>query len=311
VAALLVLAAALLLAPGCRSSEPAPPPSPAPSAKDGELRCVVCGEPITGREVEIGGRHYHPSCYDLGGARCAICGEVIHGSYVMLGEGFEYHTSCWDSAPRCEGCGLPAAGKRGPATRWKDGRVTCAVCRREAVLDAGDAAKVESEARSLVERELGLSFGKIEVPVKLVSRSELLAEAQDVGQPAIKALTVAREEAPASDGTRGKRSYRIAVLYGLPRPLLVGILGHELFHVLQMESSSADRDPAFREGSANFVEVIVLRARGEETRARLLERDTDPIYGEGLRRFERLVAARGRAEALRLGVSSIAFPEGY
>lgn len=154
-------------------------------------------------------------------------------------------------------------------------------------------------------------MGSIEIPIKLVSRPELMAQAEELGQPAIKALTVVREEGPSRDGVRGARTYKILALYGLPRPALVGILGHELFHVLQSEATGDEKDAAFREGSANYVQVALLRARGEGARARLIERDTDPVYGEGLRRFQRLVKARGEKDALLLGARSIAFPRGF
>jgi len=301
--------------PGPTTVEEIPPPPPAvapgPAPERPSKVCVACGKALVGRVIELDGRRYHPDCYELFGPHCGICQRTIHGRYVTLGDGLDYHKECLDATPRCDGCGLPAGGKRGPALRWKDGRITCTPCKSEAVVDNVAARSALADARAALKTALGLDLGSIEVPIQLVSKDDLLAQAKEVGQPAIRALTIVREEGPGDDGKRGARSYRILALYGLPRAGLVGILAHELFHVAQSEASSSDRDAAFREGSANYVQVVILRARGEEMRARLIERDTDPVYGEGLRRFERLAQAAGQKKALQLGLRSIAFPDGY
>jgi hypothetical protein len=282
--------------------------SPAPLVTE---RCPSCHEPLTGAKIEFDARFYHPACYERAGPRCDLCGaSIATARYVAFGPGHEYHETCWTASPRCEVCGFPA-GERGHAVPLDDGRRTCADCRLTAVNDSAEAAAALLEARGLLARELGLTLGPITVPVALVSRQKLLEEAADVGKPAIQALTVAREDAPSANGGRGARSYRVIALYGIPRAALVAILGHELFHVLQCEASPAERDPAFREGAADYVHVVLLRAQGEEGRARLLESVTDTVYGEGLRRFERLARARGRKEALALALGSTAFPDGF
>jgi hypothetical protein len=281
----------------------------APPAGD---RCTACHEPVAASRVEFDGRPYHPACFERAGPRCGVCGEALTGRRVVaFGPGLDYHESCFTSALRCEVCGFPAVGDRGPAATLADGRRTCAECARTAVNDAAKAQSALGEARALLASELGLEVGSIQVPVALVSRSKLLEQAAEVGEPAIQALTVAREEAPSGDGARGVRGYRIVALYGIPRRALVAILGHELFHVLQVEASPAERDAAFREGSANYIQVVLLRAQGEEPRARLLESVSDSTYGKGLRRFEQLVRARGRTEGLSLGLRAVAFPEGF
>jgi hypothetical protein len=276
-------------------------------------RCTACHEPLAASRVEFDGRPYHAACFERAGPRCGVCAEALSPAsrVVAFGPGHDYHESCFTSALRCEVCGFPAVGERGPATTLADGRRTCAECARTAVNDSAKAQTALVEARSLLASELGLELGSIQVPVALVSRQKLLEQAAEVGEPAIQALTVAREDAPSGDGARGPRGYRIAALHGIPRHALVAILGHELYHVLQCEASPAERDAAFREGAANYVQVVLLRAQGEEPRARLLESVSDATYGKGLRRFEQLVRARGRAEALSLGIHAVAFPEGF
>ncbi len=290
----------LILLVACASAPPA-----------GDV-CTACHQPVAASRVEFDGRPYHPACFERAGPRCGVCGKALSGSRVIaFGPDHDYHEACWTAAPRCEVCGFPAESERGPATTLSDGRRTCVECSLTAVNDSTKAQSALLEARSLLASELGLELGAIQVPVALVSRQKLLEQAAEVGEPAIQALTVAREEAASGDGARGARGYRIVVLHGIPRRSLVAILGHELFHVLQCEASPAERDPALREGSANYIQVVLLRAQGEEPRARLLESVSDSTYGKGLRRFEQLVRARGRTEALSLGLRAVAFPEGF
>jgi hypothetical protein len=264
---------------------------------------------LSGRVVEYQGKTYHAGCYETAGPRCGVCAGTLRGSFVTLGEGFTYHRECFEATPRCEGCGLPAAGARGQASRWPDGRVTCEVCRKEAVTDPATAALVCEDARSALAGTLGLEV-RVPTPVVLVAKPALLGLAGELAHPNLKALTVVEEEV-VPGAVRGPRSYRINVLSGLPRGALIGVLGHEVFHVLQSEASNRERDPALREGSANYAQLRILEGRKDVQRARFLEQDKDPIYGEGLRRFERLVKERGEREAIDLGLRAAAFPEGF
>lgn len=311
-ASFLVALVLTLSATGCAGSPARPDrtaPEPQPTQAPAEA-CALCGRPLVGEAIVWKGRDYHPACYDRVGPVCGICGAVIHGRHVVLAQKLAYHEKCLAATPRCESCGLPAAGERGPSSRWDDGRVTCRVCRGDAALDRADAREVCLAARRSLRDVLGLDLGSLEPPVVLSSCHELGARAGTLAHEGLKALTEV-EERGASDGARGERRYRIYALYGLARVGLRGVLAHELFHVLQSEATAATIEPALREGAANYVQVRVLRALGEEVRARLLEEDRDPVYGEGLRRFERLAHDRGERAALEVGLHGPRFPEGY
>jgi hypothetical protein len=88
--------------------------SSAPAGRaDADLRCAICGQPITGRYIEVSGRAYHESCYAREKApRCAVCGEAILGR-VLQNDGRSYHEKCYRDAvqPRCAVCGKPIEGK--------------------------------------------------------------------------------------------------------------------------------------------------------------------------------------------------------
>jgi hypothetical protein len=83
-----------------------------PVLADSQLRCEVCGQPITGRYVEEGGHAYHEECYAKARApRCAVCGEPILGPRIEW-EGKSYHEKCYKDAiqPHCAVCGQPIEG---------------------------------------------------------------------------------------------------------------------------------------------------------------------------------------------------------
>ena len=83
-----------------------------PSRADQELRCAVCGKPITGRYLQEAGQAYHEACYAAAKApRCPVCGEAILGARIDY-EGKSYHEACYRKAlqPRCAVCGKPIEG---------------------------------------------------------------------------------------------------------------------------------------------------------------------------------------------------------
>ncbi|MGE0712993.1 MAG: hypothetical protein AB7N76_07860 [Planctomycetota bacterium] len=212
-------------------------------------------------------------------------------------------------AARCEACGERAGP--GSGGRWvPDGRVTCAACLARAVVDDDEAEDLLEEARDLLDDVVGVEV-EGPVSVQLASRPELFAGAPELAHPNLRAYCQIREV------LRGKevvsREFHVFALGGLPRENLRGILCHELFHVAQGQAGGAsdDADPAFREGAACWVQVLVHRDLDEPRWAEQLLASRDRTYGGGLRRFVRLAEARGQEAALKLALTGKRFPPGY
>lgn len=205
---------------------------------------------------------------------------------------------------RCHAC-ADLAGRRG--ARLADGRVSCAPCFEEAVVDEREARRAMHEAaRALAARTvIDLSARDAAVELELADLPRLLARAGDQAHPDVRALT--RVGASTTDRAR---PFTIVVLRGLPRAYLVGALAHELVHVWQVLEGEAAAEPPLREGAALWAQREVLRAHGGERFVPALEQDPDPVYGGGLRRFSALVEAVGASEALRRSVRG-SFPPGY
>jgi hypothetical protein len=96
---------------------------------------------------------------------------------------------------------------------------------------------------------------------------------------------------------REDHATRIYVEMGLPRPLLLGTLAHELAHAWQVEVAPKVSDPLLREGFAEWVAHHVLVADGYRPVAARATRRED-LYGRGLRHFLAIERAAGPSAAL-------------
>ncbi|HKB47887.1 MAG TPA: hypothetical protein VKC57_09330 [Ktedonobacterales bacterium] len=96
---------------------------------------------------------------------------------------------------------------------------------------------------------------------------------------------------------REHKSASIFVELGLPRPLLLGTLAHELAHAWQVEAAPSQNDPLLREGFAEWVAHRVLVAAGHRRVAVRMTR-RDDLYGRGLRHFLAIERSAGHAAVL-------------
>lgn len=200
---------------------------------------------------------------------------------------------------RCSACTLPLADG---AREWPDGRVVCASCHAEAVVDPGEAEALLAAARRDLAR-LGVPLDEgARLELALVDLPTLLRDAGELAHPALQAFS-----------TIGGPRVQIEALYGLPRAPLRAIFVHELFHAHQTarRRATGPADPAFIEGAAQYAQLRVLEELGAAAWAARLVANEDPVYGRGLRRFRRFVAATGEVRALEQGAADVRFPPGY
>jgi hypothetical protein len=103
---------------------------------------------------------------------------------------------------------------------------------------------------------------------------------------------------------RERQTSAVYVEIGLPRPLLLGTLAHELAHGWQSELTAPAEDPLLREGFAEWVAHRVLLSAGHrEVAVRATRRDD--TYGRGLRHFLALERTQGRSAVLAAGRGNI------
>lgn len=163
---------------------------------------------------------------------------------------------------------------------------------------------------------LGLTLPYGEIPLEIGDRNWLSA----IRTQRQTLFTRAEATAFTSTVTRtlGTRvvSKEVAVyaLDGMPRDVFQGTIAHELMHAWNHLNCQVRHAPALEEGSANFVETLVLERLGTPLaryQIQAIAQSDDPVYGDGYRRVKRLVADHGLAGLLETLKAGADFPTGY
>jgi hypothetical protein len=228
--------------------------------------------------------------------RCACCGTPIAQNWYTFEELLppaavrRFCEPCVLHRPHCDICRAPV----GPgAPVLPDGQLRCALCASEMVLD--DAAVRAVYAEALARADHAARVRPAQVPALVIVGRRRMGD-------------VRRRfagEIPRSEGghhvlgffVREGGAASIYVELGLPRPLLLGTLAHELAHAWQVEVSPGVRDPMVREGFAEWVAHRVLVAGGHRRVAARATR-RDDLYGRGLRHFLEIERNSGRTAVL-------------
>ena len=228
--------------------------------------------------------------------RCACCGKpIIHVEYTFeelltLPAKRRFCETCVKHQPRCDICRAPVPRV---AATLPDGQFRCAACAQEMILDERAVRAVYDHARALLGQAAGIHLQSLP-RLAVVGRREM-------GE--VRRRFAA--ELPAEAGghhvlgffVRDHLAEKVYVEMGLPRPLLLGTLAHELAHAWQIKAAPALNDEVVREGFAEWVSHHVLVAAGyQQAAARATRRDD--LYGRGLRHFLNIERRHGMAAVL-------------
>lgn len=228
--------------------------------------------------------------------RCACCGAPIAQNWYTFEELLppaavrRFCEPCVANRPHCDICRAPV-GPGAPAL--PDGQLRCALCSSEMVLDEAAVHAVYAEA--LARAEHAARIRPVQVPELVIVGRRHMGD--------VRRRYAA--EIPRGEGghhvlgffVREGGAASIYVEMGLPRPLLLGTLAHELAHAWQVEVAPSVRDPMIREGFAEWVAHRVLVAGGHRRVAARATR-RDDLYGRGLRHFLEIERASGRMAVL-------------
>jgi hypothetical protein len=178
-----------------------------------------------------------------------------------------------------------------------DGQFRCVLCATEMVLGDEAVRAIFEQALALAERVARVRPARIP-HLRIVGRREM-GEVRRRFASEIPTGTGSHHVLGFFVRERGAAS--IYVELGMPRPLLLGTLAHELGHAWQVEAAPDLVDPLQREGFAEWVAHRVLVAGGyRRVAARATRRDD--VYGRGLRYFlavERSHGARTVLDVIR------------
>lgn len=279
-------------------------------------RCGVCEKPLVGRYIQKDGQSYHEACYQQALAeKCSVCLQGITGQYFKDAWGNVYHAAHQRQAPTCEYCSriiTPRTSSGGYT--YNDGRSVCGLCHRTQVSGDVIAQPIVESVRDRM-AEWGLVVPKEAAPVILVDRAtlrKLLRRTGHPGGPNVNGFTSVLTEKRGNQIV--KREMAVYVLFGMPREIFEGTVAHELTHVWINLNNGRRLDPAFEEGSCNYMKYLI-HANSESELAsyaiKAMQQDQDPAYGAGFRRVKNLVDRRGLEELYALLGRSTGFPLGY
>lgn len=258
-------------------------------------KCVGCGVPLPIAHHSAPDGGLCAACLRTA-SRCACCGDPITQTWHTFEELLppdrerRFCERCMTHRPRCDICRAPVPPG---AVTLPDGQFRCSMCATDLVL--GDAAvrAVYTEALSRARQSAGIQ--PVNVPeLAVVGRRKM----GDVRR---------HFAAHMPEGAGGQhilgffvREHGVSTIFvelGLPRPLLLGTLAHELAHAWQAEAAPDVADPLVREGFAEWVAHRVLVSARQRRVAALATR-RDDLYGRGLRHFLGIERDTGPASVL-------------
>lgn len=278
--------------------------------------CAACGKALMERHVVHEGATYHPECYSKTIAkRCDVCSQGIIGEYLTDYWGHTYHAAHAREFATCLYCSRllhPTTGGGGGLV-YPDGRPICRVCHKTAVHRDVDARRTVDRMRDRL-ATWGVDLGDIQVPIKIVDRSQLgsmLARGPHQHFKRVSGFASMNWERHGRE-VRNKQA-TIYLLTGMPLGWLEGTAAHELMHVWNFHNGP-QHTFALEEGSCNYMSFRIheeQRQKGDamaEYHVDALMKDPDPAYGVGFRKVRKYVDRHGFPRLLSLLETSRDFP---
>ena len=259
-------------------------------------RCGVCGRPIVGEHRAFEGVSYHEACYvEHKAPVCLICGNRILGALVFDGWGQSIHGEHEGSTQVCSSCGRFAPP--GQLVLLSDGRLQCAVCRRDAVSKKDQVRSLtQNVVDILAANGILLRTPAKRIKIKLVDRKRLRKLAPE--SPDAEGLYLYETEnwysGPTDNVTVEWRT--IFVLSDLPADFFQGVAAHEVFHLWQHERHANYGPPTWKEGSAQVAADLVYQQLGSDLakhHQRSMLKADDPVYGPGYREAKAFLEQHG------------------
>lgn len=269
------------------------------------FRCGACKGPIDGRFAHKNGVPYHRECYVARfSPRCEICQKPIEGSYMQDYWGNRFHPEHRAHYPFCSTCSRPITQKSSGGYKLQDGRIVCGLCRSQGVFKQAEADKLAEEAREILEG-WGLRIPQKKISIILVDKQQLARDGYENATGLIRNQTRGEERTIRS----------IHMLYGVPRPMFLGTLVHELTHGwIFLTLPPIKRALAWEEGFCNYISYLYYRTQGVSSAdyfIRCLELDPNPVYGDGFRRVRAIAERQGSRALVPLLKTANDFPPGY
>lgn len=248
-------------------------------------RCAYCGKSIIGEIIYFNSHVYHASCYNESvGQRCVVCGEVVMEEFFV---DYKNNAVCKihkDQSKRCHACHQFLSPEfNGSWQEFKDNRIICTDCNASAVHEIREAREMAKKIQNEL-KATGIEI-KQDFTLTFVSMQELNSNLEEF---LVDHLGVTLyEKSEMLGGLFSSKKYKIKVLYGLPRSLLLSVLAHELMHVWLFANSPQPQDQQMCEGTCQYAAYLVLQKDETDDGRYFLDylvNQEDKIYGQGFQK---------------------------
>ncbi len=212
---------------------------------------------------------------------CVICLQPLNNTYLLDAWGNKFHTHHENQGIFCNSCSrIISEGVTKGGYIYKDGRYICSLCQASSINNEAD---VHLSYINVIKQLNIIGIDKIrsDIPIKLISFNELNQESNNLGHAKLKAITKTIQN-------NQNYTFKILILYGLPKLEFEAVLAHELLHTW-LYDNQINLSPLAEEGFCNLGRYIIYnndQTQFASIHLESMEKDTDPGYGIEYRKFK-------------------------
>jgi hypothetical protein len=219
-------------------------------------------------------------------ARCALCEKRIIGNYYQLRGLMElYCEECHQRQPKCFYCGKPFLPKNHssphpPSPVGQGDHPVCPACTTTQIHTVTQATEIAMKVQRWLTWNLKMNFP---VTIRWSFTNDLTQEAQ---------VPLSGQSREMGIFVRSADQYKVCILKGLPRELLIETIAHELAHVWTAENAPPQQTLFLKEGFAQWVAAKVLTHFQCHQSLQVLTHRED-LYGQAYRFFKKKEGKEG------------------
>ena len=262
--------------------------------------CSACKAKIRSAYLSSNGKTFcSDACYQSSLPLCSVCGKRSASGALAADNSFFACPDCMKKTP-CFSCLIPCDGRKLP-----DGRVICRKCSGSSITNETEARRLFHEVRSDLKNKLGIGtshpirFFLVDqhtLHQKSKNNSEVMTEQGLFEYLAELQTVVTRDHFGRKVSEKEEKTselFRIYALDSLPKERMQYVMAHELAHDWMVTWFPGIRDPAVKEGFAEYVAWRYNHLHGRNALNKRIESNHDPVYGGGFRKIKAIADKEG------------------
>ncbi len=210
--------------------------------------------------------------------QCCVCLKDLSGKFLM--DPWQNSAHAYHQLSFCHSCHrILSRHSSAGSYRYSDGRFTCGLCKKIAIVDKVSVNRSKRKVLDLLERA-GFKGIPKNIEIVLSGMNNLAVHSRNNNTAG---LTLSHTH--FSQNKKVGMSHQIGVLHGLPQVEFEAVLAHELLHVWQHEHEFKF-SPLYSEGLCELGSFLIYSQEASalaEFFLKRMMRSEDPVYGAGFR----------------------------